>query len=112
MANTDRNSPNHASNKSTVAMVAAGLLIALGATLQWIEVLFTRFVADNSWFFATLFGETWNMINVWLSAAAWHQDLQYWPLLLVITGGAILFSRTPRQAVVTNESRTGAGQDA
>jgi len=112
MANTERNSSNHGCDKGTIAMAAAGVLIALGAALQWVELLFTRFVADNSWFFATLFGETWNMINVWFSAAAWHQDLQYWPLLLVVTGAAILFSRTPRQAAASSESRTGAGRDA
>ncbi|HTZ74085.1 MAG TPA: hypothetical protein VMB47_09200 [Candidatus Aquilonibacter sp.] len=112
MANAERNSSNHGCNGGTIAMAGAALLIALGVALQWIELLFARFVADNSWFFATLFGETWNMINVWLSAAAWHQDLQYWPMLFVITGAAILFSRTPRQAMVRSEARTGARQDA
>jgi hypothetical protein len=69
-------------------------------------------VAANTWFFATLFGQAWNMISVWMSSAAWHQDLQYWPLLLVVTGGAILFSQGPKRAMATNESRTGARRDA
>jgi hypothetical protein len=115
MANTDRNSSNHGNhgcNKRTIAAAVAGVLIALGVALQWVELLFTRFGADNSWFFATLFGETWNMINVWLSAVPWQQNVQYWPLLLVITGAALLFSRAPRPVAVKSESRTGARQDA
>jgi hypothetical protein len=107
MMNSERNS-NGTNGKGTVLALSAGSLIALGLALQWVEVLFSRFVSQNSWFFATLFGEAWNMISVWLSAASWHQDMQYWPLLLVITGGAILLSRSPRRAVVPSESRTGA----
>lgn len=111
MMNSERNS-NHVSGKGTFLVLSAGSLIALGLALQWAEVIFTRLVSQNSWFFATLFGEAWNMMSVWLSAASWHQDLQYWPLLLVITGGAILFSRSPRRAVVTGESQTGARRNA
>jgi len=113
MTNSDRNS-NQASekcqraDKRTTWAIGAGALIVLGLALQWIQVLFTQFVSQNAWFFATLLGEAWNMITVWLSAAPWDQDVQYWPLLLVITGAAILFSRTPRRAMATNESRTGA----
>lgn len=112
MMNSERIS-NHVNGKGTLLALSAGSLIALGLALQWVEVLFTRFVSQNSWFFATLIGEAWNMISVWLSAASWHQDVQYWPLLLVITGAAILFSRTPRRAaVVTSETRTGARRNA
>lgn len=111
MTNSERNS-NQANCNGTLLALSAGSLIALGLALQWLEVLFTRFVSQNSWFFATLFGEAWNMITVWLSAASWHQDVQYWPLLLVITGGAILFSRSPRRAVVVSEARTGARRNA
>lgn len=111
MTNSERNS-NHVNGKGTLLAFSAGSLIALGLALQWVEVLFTRFVSQNSWFFATLFGQAWNMISVWLSAASWHQDVEYWPLLLVITGGAILFSRSPRRAMVASESRTGARRNA
>lgn len=111
MTNSERNS-NHANCNGTLLALSAGSLIALGLALQWLEVLFTRFVSQNSWFFATLFGEAWNMITVWLSVASWHQDVQYWPLLLVITGGAILFSRSPRRAVVVSEARIGARRNA
>jgi hypothetical protein len=117
MTNSDRNSiaaidKCHRADRRTTWAIGAGALIALGLALQWIQVLFTQMVSQNSWFFATLFGETWNMITVWLSAAPWHEDVQYWPLLLVITGAAILFSRSPRRAMATNESRTGARRDA
>jgi hypothetical protein len=112
MMNAERIS-NHVNGKGTLLALSAGSLIALGLALQWIEVLFTRLVSQNSWFFTTLFGEAWNMISVWLSAASWQQDMQYWPLLLVITGATILFSRIPRRAaVVGNESRTGARPNA
>lgn len=99
-------------HKSTTAVLGAALLIAMGLALQWAEVLAVRFVSANSWFFATLFGEAWNMINVWLTAAPWHQDVQYWPLLLVVTGGAILLSRNGKEAVSVREARRGGRRDA
>lgn len=80
-----------------IGAFAAILLIALGLILQWTELLFTRFISRNAWFFATLFGEIWNIINISRSAAHWHENLRYWPLLLVITGAAILFSRSRRK---------------
>jgi uncharacterized membrane protein YeiB len=112
MRDAERNSSNHTVDNRTTVAIAAGILMLVGSALQWVELLFTRFVSDNSWLFATLFGQAWNMINVWLSAAQWHQDLQYWPLLLVITGGVILFSRGPKPAVAVSESRMGARRDA
>jgi len=102
----------HAADKRATVAVGAGLLILLGAALQWIDVLCAHFLSQNSWFFATLFGEAWNMIDVWLSAALWHQDLQYWPLLLVITGAAILFSNNRERAIVAEGAPAGARRDA
>jgi hypothetical protein len=110
MTNSGRNSTG-SSEKGTAVVLGAGLLIVLGIALQWFEMLCSRFISENSWFFATLFGEAWNMINVWFSAAPWHQDLQFWPLLLVVTGAAILFARGPRHAVAKSESRTGARRE-
>lgn len=117
MANTNRNTLVQATEKRTAVALGAGVLIALGLALQWVEVLCVRFVSANSWFFATLFGEAWNMINVWLAATPWHQDVQYWPLLLVVTGGAILFSRNGfsqngKEAVAVSEASRGARRDA
>lgn len=77
---------------SRLAVFFAAILIALGLVLQWTELLFTRFYAHNGWLFATLFGEIWNIISISPAAMQWHQNLYYWPLLLVITGAAILFS--------------------
>lgn len=110
MKDTEQNSIRN-SEKGTAVVLGAGLLIVLGVALQWLEMLCSRFISDNSWFFATLFGEAWNMINVWLSAAPWHQDLQFWPLLLVVTGAAILFARGPRTATAKSESRMGARRE-
>ena len=77
----------------TNAAWGAGMLILLGLALQWVEILVARFASDNSWFLTTLFGEAWNMITLWFSTTPWRDDLRYWPLLLVVVGGAILFSR-------------------
>ncbi len=74
----------------------AGILIVLGLILQWTELLFTHVVAHNAWLFATLFGEMWNIINLSPTAMQLHRNLYYGPLLLVITGAAILFSRNQR----------------
>jgi hypothetical protein len=111
MKNSERNL-TQSSEKGSAAVLGAGLLILVGLGLQWFEMLCSRFISENSWFFATLFSEAWNMINVWLSAAPWHQDLQFWPLLLVITGAAILFARGPQAAMAKSESRTGVRRES
>ena len=92
---TDLN-PNRCLRKNELAVLFAAVLIALGLVLQWTELLFTRIVAHNAWLFTTLFGEIWNIIDLSPSATQWHQNLYYWPLLLVIIGAAILFSRSQR----------------
>jgi len=92
MIEPDANS-NRCVRKNGIVVFFAALLIVLGLVLQWTELLFTHVVTDNAWFFATLFGEIWNIINLSPSAAQWHESFYYWPLLLVIIGAAILFSR-------------------
>ena len=89
---TDQN-PNRCLGKNELVVFSAALLICLGLILQWTELLFTRVVAHNVWLFTTLFGEMWNIIDLSPSATQWHQSFYYWPLLLVIIGAAILFSR-------------------
>ncbi|HEY3940487.1 MAG TPA: hypothetical protein VGL97_23870 [Bryobacteraceae bacterium] len=103
MTNSNANSLCPVDKRSVIA-VSAGLLIGLGLILQWIEVLFTHFVPRNAWVFATLFGEIWNAIEVWLSLAPSHQDLRYLPLVLVVTGAAILFSRRSKRASTVSQS--------
>jgi hypothetical protein len=107
-----QNSSNHISAKRTGVVFGASMLIMAGFTLQWVQALCVHFVSDNTWFFATLFGQAWNMINIWLSAAPWHEDLRFWPLLLVITGAAILFSRGSTPAMATSEAHDGARRNA
>jgi uncharacterized membrane protein len=84
-------------DKRSIGAVAAGMLIGMGLVLQWIELVFTHVAERNTWFFAILFEQTWNMINIWLTAA-WDGDLRYWPLLLVITGAVILVSLGPKRS--------------
>ncbi|MGH9574392.1 MAG: hypothetical protein ACRD40_12810 [Candidatus Acidiferrales bacterium] len=84
---------NRCLGKNKLAVFVAAILIALGLVLQWTELLFTRVTTHNAWLFTTLFGEIWNIIELSPSATQWHQNLYYWPLLLVIIGAAILFSR-------------------
>ena len=79
-------------DKRSIVAVLAGVLIGLGLVLQWIEVLASRYVTKDAWFVATLLSESWSIIKLLLSAAPWRQELFYWPLLLVITGAAMLFS--------------------
>lgn len=96
MTNSNGNCLRHVDKRSVLA-ATAGMLIGLGLVLQWIEVLFTYLSSRNTWFFTTLFDETWNMINIWL-AAAWDGDLHYWPLLFVVTGTVILITRGPKRS--------------
>ena len=110
MANSERNSTGH-TNRGAGLIIGAGLLILLGAALQWMQDIFVRFATDNSWLFATVFGGVWNAISIWVSAAAWRQDLQYWPLLLVITGAAMLCSRKPERVAVSESLKGGRQND-
>jgi hypothetical protein len=87
---------NRCLGKNRLAVFLAAILIALGLVLQWAELLFARITAHNTWLFTTLFGEIWNIIDLSLSVIQWHQNLYYWPLLLVIIGAAILFSRSQK----------------
>lgn len=79
--------------RNRAAILFAGIVIALGLVLQWTELLLVRIVAHNAWLFATLFGEIWNIIDLSPAAMQWRQNLYYGPLLLVIAGAAMLFSR-------------------
>lgn len=94
MANSN---PNRCLHTNGVVVFFAAVLIALGLVFQWTELLFTRLLGHNAWLFATLFGEIWNIISISPSATQWHQTLHDWPLLLVITGAAILFSRNRKK---------------
>jgi hypothetical protein len=80
--------------KNRLIAFFAAVLIALGLAFQWTELLFMRLFGHNAWLFDTLFGEIWNIISLSPSAMQWDQNLHCWPLLLVITGAAILFSRS------------------
>ena len=79
-------------DKRSIAAVGAGVLIGLGLVLQWIEVLASRYLTKDAWFVATVLSESWSVIKLLFSTAPWRQELFYWPLLLVITGAALLFS--------------------
>ncbi|HKV48015.1 MAG TPA: hypothetical protein VJN69_07990 [Candidatus Acidoferrales bacterium] len=79
--------------KNKLPVSVAAVLIGFGLALQWIEFLFARVAAHNAWLFTTLFGEIWNIIDLSPSVTQWHQNLYCWPLLLVIIGAVILFSR-------------------
>jgi hypothetical protein len=83
-------------DRRSIVAIAAGILIGMGLALQWTEVIVSRLFGPNSWFLATLLAQAWNMMNVWMSAQMWQQEISYLPLLLVITGGAILFSLCPK----------------
>jgi hypothetical protein len=96
MSNSNQN-PSQCHHKNRLAVFFAAILIALGLVLQWTELLFTRFLPNNGWLFATLLGEIWNIISISPSGTQWHQNLNDWPLLLVITGAAILFSCSRRK---------------
>jgi len=84
---------NRCLGKNKLAILIAAILIALGLVLQWMELLFARITVHNAWLFTTLFGEIWNIIDLSPSATQWHRNLYYCPLLLVIIGAAILFTR-------------------
>lgn len=78
-------------DKRSLAAVFAGIFIGMGLVLQWVEVLAAHYLT-KAWLLATLLNESWSIIRLCFSTAPWRQELFYWPLLLVVTGAAMLFS--------------------
>jgi hypothetical protein len=97
MTNSSGNSSFRIEKDSVVA-IAAGVLVGLGIILQLSQIILTRLLAQDAWFFVTAFQTGWSLLNVSFAGGPWLEAIHYWPLLLSIAGAAILLSRRPKRA--------------
>jgi hypothetical protein len=73
--------------------VSAGILILTGVVFQLAELGYAHLRGDGLWFFSVLGSNIWNMLALGFNAPAIQRLLQYWPLLLVGAGLAMLLAK-------------------
>lgn len=93
MTNVDRPVPSRASISSTAASVGAGVLIFLGIVFQLCELGYVHLASDSHWVISLLLESLWSAVDGWLKSAGIGDAFLFWPLVLVLVGGAILFSK-------------------
>lgn len=92
MTNANQQPSLCASIHATTATLGAGLLILLGIVFQLWVLGYGRLNTDSFWSLSLISGTIWNMLNVWLKSTALQETIQFWPLLLVAAGVAVLLS--------------------
>jgi hypothetical protein len=75
------------------ATVGATILILTGVVFQLAELAYAHLSGDGLWLFSVLATNIWNMLALKFNDSAVQQMLQYWPLLLIGAGLAILFAK-------------------
>ncbi len=96
-----------------VGWIAAGILIALGAALQLGELGYGPYQPANRWLFSLLATGGWHMLTL-LDGTVQQYVFQFWPLLLVLFGCAILSLANNRNRADENvaaSSRMGEDHD-
>ena len=112
VANANRQvTSKHSISAPAWGWVTAGLLLSLGAALQFGELGYGPYEPMNRWLFSMIADAIWRMLTL-LDGAMLHYLLQYWPLLLISIGLAILpltrngYRRGPQLA-----AGSGTGED-
>jgi len=90
MTNANRQFPIEAGINTTPGMAAAAtMLILLGIVFQLGELGYSHFDPRNYWLFSVFASGIWNMLALRLAPGV-HDMIQFWPLILVGTGLAVL----------------------
>jgi hypothetical protein len=91
MANANRQFPIEA-GVSGAAVMAAGAtaLILLGVVFQLGELGYGHFDPRNYWLFSVFASGIWNMLALRLDGPGVRDMIQFWPLILVGIGLAVL----------------------
>jgi hypothetical protein len=106
MTNANRQFPIEVGVSGT-AILAAGVLILLGVAFQLGELGYGHFDPRNYWLFSVFVSGIWNMLALRLNAPGVQDMIQFWPLILVGTGLAVLLvSRR------NGRSRASSGRNA
>jgi len=107
MTNVERQS--HAAPVSGAAVLAAlaGLLILLGIVFQLAELGYGHVRPDNIWLFSVIASGIWNILSLRLNTPALQELFQFWPLLLVGFGVAIMLAARENRTRKFARSRAG-----
>jgi hypothetical protein len=90
MTNANRQFPIGVGVSGTAVMAAgATALILLGVVFQLGELGYGHFDPRNYWLFSVFASGIWNMLALRLAPGV-HDMIQFWPLILVGTGLAVL----------------------
>jgi hypothetical protein len=89
MTNANRQFPIEAGSNTIVMAAAAIVLILLGIVFQLGELGYGHFDPRNYWLFSVFASGIWNMLALRLAPGV-HDMIQFWPLILVGTGLAVL----------------------
>jgi hypothetical protein len=95
MTNANRQFPIEVGfNGTRITAAAAGVLILLGVVLQLGVLGYGHFDPRNYWLFSVFVSGIWNMLALRLNAPGVQDVLQFWPLILVGSGLAVLLVST------------------
>jgi len=95
MTNANRQFPIEVGfNGTRITAAAAGVLILLGVVLQLGVLGYGHFDPRNFWLFSVFVSGIWNMLALRLNAPGVQDVLQFWPLILVGSGLAVLLVST------------------
>lgn len=70
--------------------LAAGFLIIVGVVFQLVQFGYDGLAVKNLWFLSMIGANIWNFLAVRSNLPALGALLRFWPLLLVVTGLALL----------------------
>jgi hypothetical protein len=79
------------SRVSPAGFISAGFLILLGTVVQLGVLGYGPASSHNFWLLSLIAGSVWQMLAAHPIAPALNAQLQFWPMLLVAIGLAILF---------------------
>ena len=90
MANANRRVTSKQSiSTGALGWITAGVMLFLGAALQLGELGYGPYQPVNRWLFSVFADAAWRMLTL-LDGAMLRYILQNWPLLLILSGLAIL----------------------
>lgn len=87
--------------------IGATILILTGVIFQLAELTYAHLRGDGLWFFSVLASNIWNMLALKFNAPAVQQMAEYWPLLLIGAGLAMLLAKGQSRDSRTAARRSG-----
>jgi hypothetical protein len=93
-----------------ILMAAPGILTLLGLMVQFGDLGLGPFTRDTFWIVSLLANGLWNILVAVLSRTEFAAVLPYWPLTLVMAGGAALYLLTSKSTIAV-EQVSGRGSD-